>query len=270
MLEKLALNIWGFLLLAGLAFSACSQETERPVEVGSAQVELRSDLVLTEAQDPQSAALDQQDLDRLGRTSKPIQASRRIPLPEGGKVRQDSAYGSLNRYEFLPALWDKPRAGKPTSDAKDTVSGTASTVSLKYRVLAGKGFGVGAGERTEMVRPDDTHYYFPTVALKPTIEVSEHLEPAGEPFKSRKPLIFHSGATGFAHEPPGEGALSGRSPASGTTLVLAPIPETQVYLSSKPKTEVTLAPAENRLDLMNGNENLNRHRFYQRDAGPKF
>ena len=87
------------------------------------------------------------------------------------------------------------------------------------------------------------------------------MEPIVAPFKSKKPLIFHHGATGFAHEPLDDAVLSDDSITFETRLELSPIPETRVYLSSKPKTHVTLAPAKNRLDLMNGSENLNRAKF---------
>jgi hypothetical protein len=114
---------------------------------------------------------------------------------------------------------------------------------------------------SKMVGFDHSSYYLPNVVSKTYSKPSEQLEPIVEPFKSRKPLIFHRGATGFTHELPDDAAPSKDSPDIETRLELSPIPGTRIYLSSKPRTHMTLAPAKSRLDLMNGNENLNRARF---------
>jgi hypothetical protein len=250
------------MLLAGLAGFACSQEAQEPVEIGTTQVELRSDLVLSEAQRPTTALLDEKNPDYLGQFSDPIQATQRIPLTTSVNYSQDRTYHSVKRYEFLPALLTNPKTRKNIAQ-KDNVQMDSGTLADKHWVRAGKGFGV-ASERmasSKTVRLDHASYYFPTIASKPYSKASEHLEPTVEPFKSQKPLVFHHGATGFAHEPPEDNMFSDDSPGFKTRLELSPIPETQVYLSSKPKTHVTLAPAKNRLDLMNGNKNLNRDRF---------
>ncbi len=258
MSDKLACYGWGGVLVAGLAVAACSQETKEPVEIGAAQVELRSDLVLQDAHRPQTSSADPEDQEGFDRTSQPISAGRPIPLPKPGTGPQNREYHAVQRYEFLPALLDKPGT-QPFSGKDPAASGAVSSPSVKYRVWAGKGFGVGAEPMAQTLHIDDAHYYFPSVTGKPYAQPSEHLAPTGKPFKSQKPLIFHGGATGFAYEPPSVPAEG--SPVFETMRVLSPIPETQVYFSSRPQTEVKLAPGKIRLDLMNGNENLNRHRF---------
>jgi hypothetical protein len=252
------------MLLAGLVGFACSQEAREPVEIGTTQVELRSDLVLSEAQHPTAELLDEKNPDYLAQSSNPILATQIIPLTALTNYSQDRAYRSVKRYEFLPALLTDPKTQKNFAQ-KDNAQVDSGTLADKHWVRAGKGFGV-ASERmasSKTVHPDHASYYLPTGASKPYPKASEHLEPTVKPFKSHKPLVFHHGATGFAHEPPEENTFSDDSPGFETRLELSPIPETQVYLSSKPKTHVTLAPAKNRLDLMNGNKNLNRDRFYK-------
>ena len=263
MLEKLAWTRYGLILLAGWVLSACSQEAENPIEVGAVQVELRSDLVLPDTPDTQAALLGEEGPHFPGPSSEPFQATQRILLKGPDPFRQDAETRAINRYEFLPALLNDPRSRK-TSGQEKGVLGNPITVADKPWVLAGKGFGVAAEGMTPpgTVHLNDAHYYFPTVAWQPYSKASEHLLPRAGHFKSQKSLIFHSRATGFAHEPPVDDGLSEKSPYE-TQLILSPIPETQVYFSSEPKTEITLAPAQNRLDLINGNENLNRHRFNQ-------
>lgn len=233
------------------------------MEVGAVQVELRSDLILPETPDS-TVLLAEENPDRPGQSTNPMPATQRIPLTGPVNYSQDRAYRAVKRYEFLPALLKEPKTRKSSAQGGNTHA-NSWTLANKQWVRAGKGFGVAAEGLVPpgTVHLDDAAYYFPSVALKPYFKASEHLEPMAGPFKSRKPLVFHSGATGFAHEPPAEAVPPGHSPAFETRLVLSPIPETQVYLSSKPKTEVTLAPAKHRLDLMNGNENLNQDRFYK-------
>ena len=258
---KLTWIHYGLMLLAGWAGSACSQEAE-PVEVGTTQVELRSDLILPESPGSSTALPVEENSNHGGQFTNPMVSTQRIALSELENYSQDHVYRAVKRYEFLPALLKQPETRK-NSAQEANVHASSWTLADKHWVRAGKGFGVAAEEMASpgTVHPDDASYYFPTVALKPYSKASEHLAPMAGPFKSRKPLIFHRGATGFAHEPPADATPSGHSPAFETRLVLSPISETQVYLSSKPKTQVILAPSKNRLDLMNGNEKLNCNRF---------
>ena len=246
---------WYF--FAGLLF-ACSQGAQEPVKVGTAQVELRSDLVLPEAPGASTTLLAEENPDHPGRSANFISATRRIVLSRLENDSKDRTYRAVKRYEYLPDLLAESKSRK--SSAQNTHT-SPSALAGKHWVRGGKGFGVAAEGMASSgtVHSDDASYYSPTVALKPYSKASEHLEPIAEPFKSRKPHIFHSRATGFTHELPAEAAPSGHSPAFETRL--SPIPETRVYMSSKPRTKVTLAPAKNHLDLMKGNENLNRHRY---------
>jgi hypothetical protein len=260
MLGKLTWTTYGLVFFAGL-LSACTQEAREPVEVGAAQVELRSDLVLSEM--PTSTVLlAEENPEHPGQFTNPKQAIRRIPLKGLRNYSQDRAYVAVKRYEFLPALLKEPKTQKGFAQGGNAHA-NSWTLADKQWVRAGKGFGVAAEGLVPpgTVHLDDAAYYFPSVALKPYSKASKHLAPMAEPFKSRKPLIFHSGATGFAHEPPADTTPSGHLPDLETRRVLSPIPETQVYFSSQPKTKVTLAPSKNHLDLMNGNENLNQDRY---------
>jgi hypothetical protein len=260
-LGKLTWIYYGLALFAGL-LSACSEEAREPVEVGTAQVELRSDLVLPEGPSASTALSAEETTGQPSQSTSPIPAAQRIALSELGSYSQDRAYSDVKRYELLPALLADSKS-RNRSAKGDNTHADSWTLADKHWVRAGKGFGVATEGMapTGTVHLDDASYYFPTVALKPYSKASEHLEPMAGPFKSGKPLVFHSKATGFAHELPAEATHTGHPPDSETRLELSPIPETQVYFSSQPKTKVTLAPAKHRLDLMNGNENLNRHRF---------
>ena len=195
-------------------------------------------------------------------SANPIPATQRIALSGLKKDSQDRAYRAVNCYEFLPALLKDSKTPK-TSAPEGNVHIDSWTFADKHQVRGGKGFGVAAVGMAPpgAVHPDDASFYVPTVALKPYSKPSEHLAPMAGPFKSRKTLVFHSEATGFAHAPQTDALSTENSSAFETRLTLSPIPETQVYLSSKPKTQVTLAPAKNRLDLLNGNRNINQDRF---------
>ncbi|MDH5761621.1 MAG: hypothetical protein OEZ51_01450 [Nitrospinota bacterium] len=262
MLEKLTYMRLGLVIFAGFLV-ACGQEVRETGEVGSTQVELRSDLYLQETP-VSSASSDEKQPSITGAEEPPVQVTRRLVLDGREAYSQDRDYQAVNRYEFLPVLVKDSKSGK-VSGKREGADTNFGNLSGKYLVQGGKGFGVAAVGMTPSgtVRLDDTSYYLPTVDLKPYAPATESLKPAGEPFKSHKPLIFHGGSTGFAYEPPEKPMSPGSSASYETRLELSPIPETQVYFSSQPKTKVTLAPAESRLDLIHGNESLNQDRFYK-------
>ncbi len=138
MSDKLACYGWSGVLVAGLAVAACSQESKEPVEIGAAQVELRSDLVLQDAHRPQTSSADQEDQDGFDRTSPPISAGRPIPLPKPGTGPQNREYHAVQRYEFLPALLDRP--------GTQPISGKDPTARVWYRAPRGKtGYGRAKG-----------------------------------------------------------------------------------------------------------------------------
>lgn len=259
MLGKLTWTSYGLTLFAVLAGFACSQESRDLKEVGTTQVELRSDLVLPERPDGSTALSSGENPSHPDQFSNPVPAIQRIELSGLKSDLHDRSYRAVHRYEFLPTLLKDSKTLKSSGQNSSHDSGSW-TLAGKHRLRGGKGFGVAGMVSPRAVHPDDTSFYVPTVAFKPYSKPSEHLAPMAEPFKSRKPLIFHSDATGFSHEPQVDAMSAKQSAALETRLTLSPIPETQVYLSSKP-SQVTLAPAKSRLDLLNGNRNINRNRF---------
>ncbi|NIQ02965.1 MAG: hypothetical protein GWM98_08975 [Nitrospinaceae bacterium] len=249
-------------LLAGSA--ACSVDQPDSEEIGTVQIQLRSDLDLR-AQLEQDQKPDEREAPGFAGEREPeITATQRLLVTGLGRGAPEDGYSSVQRYEFLPEL--RRDAGAPQAPGPEKKADWR-TVSAgeKPWVLAGRGF---AADSLTAGRPvNQTNYYLPHRPGKPEVE-PEHLEPTGGLLKSQKPLIFHSGATGFGGEVPTDRKRQTRPSSGKLRLELAPIAETRIYLSSQPKTRMTLAPANNRLDLMNGNQNLNRHRFYQRPAGP--
>ena len=165
---KLTWTRYGLLLLAGLAGFACSQEAREPLEVGAAQVELRSDLVLPETPGASTVVLAEENPDHPGQSANSMPATQRIALSELGNYSQDRAYDAVQRYEFLPALLKDPKTRKSSAQQGDTHA-QSWTLADKHWVRAGKGFGVAAEGMAPpgTVHLDDASYYSPTVALKP-------------------------------------------------------------------------------------------------------
>ena len=105
MVGKLTWTRYGLILLAGLAGFACSQEEARePVQVGAAQVELRSDLVLPETPSASTTLLADESPSHSDQSTNPIPAAQRITLSGLESYSQDRSYGAIKRYEFLPTL----------------------------------------------------------------------------------------------------------------------------------------------------------------------
>ena len=244
MLGKLTWARFGLIWFAGWAIFACTQEAGEPVLVGTAQVELRSDLVLSET--PASST-------QPGQPNKPMPTARHIHVSELSNDLQDRVYHAVERYEFLPALLEQPGSRK-----NFTQDNTRSQIRDQHGVRTGKGFGVEAMVSSGSIHPDDASYYLPSVAFKPYFKTSES---TAEPVKGLKTLIFHHKATGFPHEPPADGTSLEHVSISESRSMHPPLPERPVSL--KPRTRVTWIPAKNRLDLLNGNKDLNRDRFYK-------
>lgn len=259
-MENLARFRWGWIIFAGwTALAACSEGTQGSVEVGSTQAELRSPLDLPGGPHLHPSPPGKPLEDDAGVSAGSIQATRRIALSGTGTFRADSQYASLPRYEFLPGLLEARDSRRPAEGNHE--EGTPSwTVGDKPEASGGKGFGVGAEDWTppRSTHIDDAHYYAPVVALNPYTPPSEHLTPVAGPAAGQKPLIFHDRGTGWMAPQEDEPDLPG-SPSSPASALLPPIPETRVYFS--PHTRVTLVPAPRRLDLINGNPNLNRYYF---------
>ena len=252
MLEKLTWANYGLMFFAGFIVSACGQEAREPVKVGTAQAELHSELVFPEALDAPAASDQFED---------PMPSPRHITLSEPENHLQDRAHRTVKRYEFLPAPV-KPQGALKNSNLK-SIGQAHSSLADKHQVRAGKGFGVEAMISPGKVSLDHISYYAPAMTSKPYPKVLEHLKPTLVPFKSSKPLVFHRGATGFAHQPPASQVYPDSPLPAQQEWDTSPLPETRVYLSSKPRTHVTLVPSKNRLDLMNDNPNLIRDRFYK-------
>ena len=261
-MEKLTWTRYGLTLLAGLAGFACSQEAREPAEVGTVQVELRSDLIYSKTPGSSLVLPAEEGPNPTDESANSMPDPQHIALSELKDYSKDRDYDAVKRYEFLPALLKQsvfPKSFGPEVD----VHASSWVFVNKHRVRGGKGFGVAAKGMVPAgtVHPDDASYYVPTVALKSFSKASEHMEPVTEPFKSRKPLVFHRGGTGFAHELPPDSMHSDDSLVFGARPKFPPTSEAEMY--SKPKTRITWAPANNRLDLMNGNPSLNRHRFHK-------
>ena len=135
---KLTGIYFGLMLLAGWAGFACSQKAE-PVEVGTVQAELRSDLILPESPGSSMALPVEENSNHGGQLTKPIVSTQRIALPDLENYSQDRAYRAVKRYEFLPVLLRQPKTRK-NSAQKGNAHASSWALADKHWVRAGKGF----------------------------------------------------------------------------------------------------------------------------------
>ena len=263
-LEKLTCFNYGLLLFVGCVGFACSQGSQEPIEVGTTQIELREDVFSHEIPDPTTALSAAENSDETNPAAGPVPSIQRLALPRLNNLPDDQLYRAINRHELLSELTEETETRRHSiqKTKNDTSSGVYAD---KQDVRGGKGFGIGSQKwiSSQIIQPDDEYHYVPVLEVNSYSRATEQAELEIRPFKNLKPLIFHSGATGFNHELPAKDKAFRHSPPFKTQLTFSPIPETRVSLFSKPKTEVILAPAGNRLDLMNGNEKINQDRFFK-------
>jgi len=262
-MEKLALLRWRWILFAGwAALTACAQDSQEPAEVGTTQVELRSQLELPDGRSPHLPSPGKAPGYDSGQSPNRIQPTRRISLTGPGGVSPDPKYDTVHRYEFLPALLVTEKPGRSRKGEGDD-AGQAWTLGEKPEASAGKGFGVAAEGWTSpgSVHLDNAHYYAPAVAFQPLVSLSEAGAQTSEPKAGKKRLIFHGRGTGWSLPPVGDEELLTDSRGGSSLPELRPIPETQVRFYGQPHDRIGLTPSQKRLDLLNGNENFNRHHF---------
>ena len=167
--------------------------------------------------------------------------------------KRDAEYLALDRYE-RPSL--KPGVSMvPGTTVRDTVS-----VVDRPLTLAGRGFDIGG-----FPSPSGTGVEVDYLRhLKKPVPKMERVAP--DPLdlqlkqaKSSKYLIFHPLRPALSQLPKPL-RQTGQAPATKAQN-LDPIPETRIFLKESRKSDLILRPGRESLDLLIGNETLNRRQY---------
>jgi len=237
--QRWPLGLWlGWVLFS---LSACSVGTDEELSLEPIQVPMRSDQSLEPSPIPQ-----------------PEKGDTAAPAPEPGKksaseANRKTTYLYQGQHEFDPEL-----RGPDFLDTPPSEGASWETVHARDKDLVLAEFGIArfaAGE-TSRLRLDPIRYWVPQ---KPSWSAAE-VEPLDPEFaRHQKPLIFRSRSAGFASHPLGWDVLlassfQGQEPGPE---VSEEVPDTL----PRRKTILLLKADDDQLDLLNGHEAINRHRY---------
>jgi hypothetical protein len=198
---------------------------------------------------PASKSEQTQNESASGESSRSAKPSEKKALT----FKQDANYLAMNRYEW-PSLESKPPVA-----IGEHVRKTATAVD-KPLIFAGKGFEIQGFQSlaSQVVRADFLqHLNRPAPKVKPVR--LERLDLQLIQAKSSRQLIFHplgSALSQFQKPAPWETPHSRNNPQD-----LKPVPETKLLFGENKRSELILRPGSESLDLLIGNEKINRKEF---------
>jgi hypothetical protein len=190
--------------------------------------------------------------------SHPAKISK--PLPKGGKIelayKGDKEYLTLNRYERFPQA-----EMMPATTGKQNVRDTVTAVD-KPLALAGRGFDIQGFQSPSLrVRNADFTNRLQKPLPKRQHIPEDHLDLKLTQAKSSKDLIFHPlrpALGGYNRQTihQEDQKLEKRKPQ-----VLEDIPDTKLLWMDGGKSFLVLRRASESLDLLTGNEKINRKKY---------
>ena len=181
-------------------------------------------------------------------------------LPRGINIdlayKGDKDYLALNRYERFPRA-AKKAVGTHTQKFRDTV-----TAIDKPLTLAGRGFDIN---RFPSQSQPGRHAGFLNRLQKPLPKMQhipeDHLDLQFIQAKSSKDLIFHPLRHALGDDNRQMIHRENKKPDMKKTKVFDDIPETKLLLMEGEKSFLILLPGSEALDLLSGNEKINRRIF---------
>ncbi len=184
------------------------------------------------------------------------------------KFNSDLNYQNLERYEFLTSFHRDSLNKKyyPTKghEKKKLEKRDGIYKMEKPIVLAGKGFNIKTFEHhaSGRIKMNPRRFLISRSPVIPEKALEEHMDPNDENLKAYRPIIFHSRATGFNstikqnHIQEAESSLKYQVPQA------RPISHSKVLMYREEKADVKLKPSLQKIDLLKGDQSINKRDFY--------
>ncbi|MZH13527.1 MAG: hypothetical protein F3742_01960 [Nitrospinae bacterium] len=242
----------------------CEESEDEVVQIPDSPpqitITLRSDLTIVQPLDPdpqyeKSAALKPEQ-----EKKKKVKFGRRAPpLPA---FKADEGYQSLNRFEnSVPETFKIEFEKKP--EIKDKRVRETVKLQDKPLVFGARGFNIEVfgHERMPAVEVDySSHLREPPPLLK-QIGAADHLDPNAEYSKDTKDLIYGETRVAFGKMPPPLVEPEPIKPATESKKPIEKHPDSVLVFPPGEDSIAVVSRDEESLDLLAGNENLNKKRF---------
>ena len=240
------LGLWVGLIL--LSSSACSLGTDDDLHLEPIQVPMRSEKGLGSLK--KSPHLEKSEKAAPSPATKPGQKPAR-------EAHRQTTYLYQGQHEFDPELRRPDSSGEAPSKGASWETIHARDKDL---VLAGFGMARFTGSETTRLKIDPIRYRVPQKPFTSVAE-TEFLDPGFA--RQNKPMIFRSRSAGFTNHPPGwdkllTASFQKKEPASDAGV------SAETTHTLRLRKTLLLLPADEELDLLNGDETINRHRYRQR------
>jgi hypothetical protein len=247
-----------FLFLA----SGCGGSGEEEVVVAipdsppQITITLRSDITLEQPLDP-DPQFDKSETIKKGEKKRTIFGRKARPLPT---FKADLGYQSIDRFEMMD-----PDRFEISFEKKPPKKQIRKTVKLQDKplVFAGRGFNIEAFEHAvnPAVEVDYVSHLREPPQVPLDIGAAEHLDPNGEYSKDTKNLIYSSTRAAFGKMPPPLVESEPIKPKTRLADLAEKNPDSILRFPPGEKSIAVIARDEKRLDLLVGNESLNKKRF---------
>ncbi|MEK9627712.1 MAG: hypothetical protein VW455_01675 [Nitrospinota bacterium] len=243
------------------------EETELIIPDSPPQITitLRSDLVIEQPLDPDPQFDSSKQPDKLAALTPESKKKRKIfgrkkpPMPA---FKADEGYQSLNRFENASKETFKIKFEKKPEPKKKRVRKTVK-IQDKPLVFGGRGFNIEAFDHE--VNPAVEVDYVSHLREPPPhplpVGAADHLDPNGEYSRDTKDLIYGDTRIAFGKMPPPLVEAEPREQKVETPLSIEKHPDSVLVFPPGEDSIALVAKDENSLDLLIGNETLNKKRF---------
>ncbi len=249
------------ILFLSLALGCGASEEEEVVVVipdapPQITITLRSDIALEQPLDP-DPQFDKSATIKQGEDKRTILGRKSAPLPT---FKADVGYQTLNRFETVA-----PDRFKISFEKKPPKKQIRKTVKLQDKplIFAGRGFNIEVFEHA--VNPAVEVDYVSHLREPPkkpiAIGVEDHLDPNGEYSKDTKGLIYSATRAAFGKMPPPLVEPKPVEPKTQFAGLAEKNPDSILRFPPGEESIAVVARDEKRLDLLIGNESLNKKRF---------
>jgi hypothetical protein len=219
-------------------------------------ITLRSDIILEQPLDP-DPQFEKSEAIEKGKKKRVILGRKGVPLPT---FKADLGYQSIDRFEKMAPDRFEISFEKTPPNKK-----IRKTVKLQDKplVFAGRGFNIEAFEHA--VNPAVEVDYVSHLREPPkkplAIGAADHLDPNGEYSKDTKNLIYSATRAAFGKMPPPLVEAELIKPKTRLEGLAERNPDSVLRFPSGEESIAVVVRDEKRLDLLVGNESLNKKRF---------
>jgi len=219
-------------------------------------ITLRSDITLEQPLEP-DPQFDKSAAIKKGKKKRTILGRKAPPLPA---FKADAGYQSIDRFETMA-----PDRFEISFEKKPPKRQIRKTVKLQDKplVFAGRGFNIEVfGHAVNPAVKVDYVSHLREPPKKPlAIGAADHLDLNGEYSKDTKGLIYSATRAAFGKMPPPLVEPEPIEPKTQFAGLAEKIPSSVLRFPSGEDSIAVLVKDENRLDLLVGNEALNKKRF---------